>query len=279
MTSYRLLTIFEINMKGKLTDLLHTYNGISLEELSRAPLMNRVDEKFAFPITSLEAFLDEMRPYYDVLNIDGKVIFDYTSQYFDNSNYGFFQDHHKAIPNRFKVRIRTYLDSNKSYLEVKEKIKGRTDKNRINIDGFTSDFSDDQRSFLEERLRKQMDLQPVMVNSYRRITLVNKLVEERLTIDFDIVNGTLDTPNCKNQTLSSIVIAELKQPRLDRTSPFYQLMKRELIRPFRISKFCFGMIDLYDENRLKSNRFKQKMLLIQKLIKKSSHASLPQARL
>jgi len=266
-------------MKGKLTDLLHTYNGISLDDLSRAPLMNRVDEKFAFPITSLEAFLDEMRPFYDVLNIDGKVIFDYTSQYFDNSNYGFFQDHHKAIPNRFKVRIRTYLDSNKSYLEVKEKIKGRTDKNRINIDGFTSDFSDEQRLFLEERLRKQMDLHPVMVNSYRRITLVNKLVEERLTIDFDIVNGTLDTPNCKNQTLSAIVIAELKQPRLDRTSPFYQLMKRELIRPFRISKFCFGMIDLYTENRLKSNRFKQKMLLIQKLIKKSSHASLPQTRL
>lgn len=265
-------------MKGKLTDMLHTYNGISLDELSRAPLMNRVDEKFAFPINKLEAFLDEMRPYYDVLNIDGKVIFDYTSQYFDNSSYSFFHDHHKAIPNRFKVRIRTYVDSNKSYLEVKEKIKGRTDKNRINIDGFTSDFSDDQRLFLSDRLRKQMDLKPVMVNSYRRITLVNKLVEERLTIDFEIVNGTLDDPNCKNQTLSTIVIAELKQPKLDRTSPFYQLMKRELIRPFRISKFCFGMIDLYDERRLKSNRFKAKKLLIQKLIKNATHAPRTQTR-
>lgn len=265
-------------MKGRLTDLLHTYNGISLDELSRAPLMNRVDEKFAFPISKLDDFLDEMRPYYDVLNIDGKVIFDYTSQYFDNSNYGFFQDHHKAIPNRFKVRIRTYLDSNKSYLEVKEKIKGRTDKNRITIDGFTSEFSDDQLFFLKERLRKQLDLKPVMVNSYRRITLVNKTAEERLTIDFEIVNGTLDTTNSKNQTLSAIAIAELKQPRLDRTSPFYQLMKRELIRPFRISKFCFGMIDLYDENHLKSNRFKAKLLLIQKLIKNTSHATLPQTR-
>jgi hypothetical protein len=142
-----ILTIFEINMKGKLTDTLHTYHGIPLDELSRAPLMNRVDEKFAFPISKLDSFLNEMRPYYDVLNIDGKVIFDYTSQYFDNSNYGFFQDHHKEIPNRFKVRIRTYLDSNKSYLEVKEKIKGRTDKNRIPIDGFTSEFSNDQQLF------------------------------------------------------------------------------------------------------------------------------------
>lgn len=266
-------------MKGKLIELLHTFKGIPLDELSRAPLMNRVDEKFAFPISKLETFLDKLRPYYDVLNIDGKVIFDYTSQYFDNSNYTFFHDHHKSIPNRFKVRIRTYLDTNKSYLEVKEKIKGRTDKNRINIDGFTADFSDDHRSFLKERLRKHIDLKPVMVNSYRRITLVNKTAEERLTIDFDIVNGTLDAPNCKKQTLSAIVIAELKQPKLDRTSPFYQLMKRELIRPFRISKFCFGMIDLYAENRLKANRFKAKKLLIQKLINNSSHASLPSAGL
>lgn len=265
-------------MKGKLTDLLHTYHGISLDELSRAPLMNRVDEKFAFPVSKLETFLEEIRPYYDVLNIDGKVIFEYTSQYFDNSSYGFFHDHHKSIPNRFKVRIRTYLDSNKSYLEVKEKIKGRTDKNRINIDGFTTKFSDDQRSFLLDRLRKHIDLQPVMINSYRRITLVNKHAEERLTIDFDIVNGTLDDPNCKKQTLSSIVIAELKQPKLDRNSPFYQLMKRELIRPFRISKFCFGMIDIYEENHLKANRFKAKKLLIQKLINNFSHASLPSAR-
>ncbi|MNK00472.1 VTC domain protein [compost metagenome] len=266
-------------MKGRLTDLLLTYNGIPLEELSRAPLMNRVDEKFAFPITKLESFLEEMREYYDVLNIEGKVIFDYTSQYFDNSTYSFFYDHHKALPHRFKVRIRTYVDSNKSYLEVKEKIKGRTDKNRINIDGFTADFSEDHLLFLMERLQKNMDLKPVMINSYRRITLVNKTAEERLTIDFDIVNGTLDAPECKQQTLSAIVIAELKQPKLDRTSPFYQLMKRELIRPFRISKFCFGMIDLYDEKRLKSNRFKAKKLLIRKLINNTSNDSLPPAGL
>lgn len=266
-------------MKGKLTDILLSYRGISLNELSRAPLMNRVDEKFAFPIERLEYFLQKMLPYYDVLNIDGKVIFDYTSQYFDNADYDFFRDHHKSIPNRFKVRIRTYIDSNKSYLEVKERIKGRTDKNRIDIAGFTSSFSDDQLSFLFGQLRKHIELQPVMINNYRRITLVNKHAEERLTIDFDITNGTLDDPNYRKQTLSTIAIAELKQPKLDRNSPFYQLMKQELIRPFRISKFCFGMIDLYDENKLKSNRFKEKKLLIQKLINNSSHASLPSAGL
>ncbi|MDR0803397.1 polyphosphate polymerase domain-containing protein [Fluviicola sp.] len=264
-------------MKGRLTDILLSFRGISLDDLSRAPLMNRVDEKFAFPLNRLEYFLQKMLPYYDVLNLEGKVIFDYTSQYFDNADYTFFQDHHKSIPNRFKVRIRTYLDSNKSYLEVKKRIKGRTDKSRIDIEGFTTTFSEDQLLFLSSQLRKQIELQPVMINNYRRITLVNKTAEERLTIDFDITNGTSRDSSCK-QTLSSIAIAELKQPKLDRNSPFYQLMKQEQVRPFRISKFCFGMIDLYDESKLKSNRFKEKKLLIQKLINTSSHASFPPTR-
>lgn len=262
-------------MKGRLTDILLSFRGISLDELSRAPLMNRVDEKFAFPLGRLECFLQKMLPYYDVLNLEGTVIFDYTSQYFDNADYAFFQDHHKSIPNRFKVRIRTYLNSNKSYLEVKERIKGRTDKSRIDIEGFTTTFSEDQLLFLSGQLRKQIELQPVMINNYRRITLVNKTAEERLTIDFDITNGISSDPDYQKQTLSSIAIAELKQPKLDRNSPFYRLMKQEQIRPFRISKFCFGMIDLYDEDKLKSNRFKEKKLLIQKLINTSSHAALP----
>lgn len=265
-------------MKGKLTGILHSFHGVSLDELSRAPLMNRVDEKFAFPFSRLEHYLEVLKNDYDVLNIDGKVIFNYSSLYFDNTDFQFFKDHHQAIPNRFKVRIRTYLDSNVSFLEVKEKVKGRTNKNRINIDGFTNDLSENHQSFLKNQLRKNIHLKPVLINNYCRITLVNKHKEERLTIDFDINNRNIDASNSK-QTLSNIVIAELKQPKLDRNSPFYQLMKRELIRPFRISKFCFGMIDLYESPLLKSNRFKEKRILIQKLLKTNLHASLPSARL
>lgn len=254
-------------MNKILTDILHRFNGIGLEELARAPLMNRTDEKFAFHLEELPEILEAVEPYYDVLNIDGKVIFAYTSQYFDDKDYRFFHDHHRAIPHRFKVRIRTYLDTNTSYLEVKEKYKGRTDKRRITINGFRERFHKEEREFLENHLQENTDLHPVMVNSYHRITLVNKTSEERLTIDFDIVNGTLDQPDASAQSLSAVVIAELKQPRLDRTSPFFQLMKNRRIRPFRISKFCFGMMDLYGKNIIKANRFKTKQLYIQKLLK------------
>lgn len=259
-------------MKETLTSILHQFHGIDLEELSRAPLMNRTDEKFAFHLEELPVILELIMPYYDVLNIDGKVIFAYTSQYFDNDEYRFFNDHHRAIPNRFKVRIRTYLDTNISFLEVKEKIKGRTDKKRIAISGFTDHLQGEAQDFLEARLRESVDLHPVMVNSYRRITLVNKTSEERLTIDFDVTNGTLDSPAASDQSLAAIVIAELKQPKLDRTSPFYQLMKNKRIRPFRISKFCFGMMDVYGSAIIKSNYFKTKRLFIQKLTKHVQHS-------
>ncbi len=256
-------------MKNEITTILHQFQGITLEELSRAPLMNRTDEKFAFRVSELSDILERLIPFYDVLNIEGKVIFDYTSQYFDNADFRFFSDHHRAMPNRFKVRIRTYIDSNISYLEIKEKVKGRTDKKRIRTEGFTDSFDKEQQAFIDNKIREHIDLKPVMINSYRRITLVNKFCEERLTIDFDVTNGTLNNPLESTQSLSNIVIAELKQPKTDRTSPFYKLMKEKHIRTFRISKFCFGMMDLFKNVHFKSNRFKNKRLFIKKLNKAS----------
>lgn len=244
---------------------LKEFQGISLEELGRAPLMNRVDEKFAFPIELLEPFLDVLKLNYDVLSIDNKEIFAYSSQYYDNKDFQFFHDHHRSLPNRFKVRIRKYLDSGLTFLEVKEKVKGRTDKKRIATSDFKEDFNPNEREFLNYRLRQEIDLLPVITNNYKRITLVNKYAEERLTIDFDITNGAPGLKDSTKNSLNNVVIAELKQPIKNRNSPFYQLMKQARIRPFRISKFCFAMMDVYDGPNLKANRFKPKKLFLNKL--------------
>lgn len=256
-------------MKRMLTDVLQEFEPIGLEDLSRAPLMNRVDEKFAFRFEELPNILDVIKDNYSVLSIDNQTVFEYTSQYFDDSNFRFFTDHHRSIPHRYKVRIRTYVDTNQSFLEVKEKIKGRTIKKRIPIQGFTAHFSEEQKAFLYDKLHEEHQLQPVIINTYKRITLLNKHSEERLTIDFDIVNHSVNNTQTF-QSLENVVIAELKQPHLDRTSPFYKLMKQRTIRPFRISKFCFGMMDVYDVVRLKSNRFKPKHILLRKLTKHAS---------
>jgi hypothetical protein len=61
------------------------------------------------------------------------------------------------------------------------------------------------------------------------------------------------------------MIAELKQEDLDRNSPFYVLMKKQQIRPYRLSKYCLGSIEIYGENQLKFNRFKKKLLHLKKI--------------
>ena len=45
----------------------------------------------------------------------------------------------------------------------------------------------------------------------------------------------------------------------------YKLMKDNYIRPLKISKYCIGIIDMYGKNKVKYNRFKKKILKLNKL--------------
>jgi hypothetical protein len=100
-----------------------------------------------------------------------------------------------------------------------------------------------------------------MWNSFQRITLINKTLNERLTFDFNINFQHQNT----ERNFRNLVIAELKQEDLDRNSPFYVLMKNLQIRPYRLSKYCLGSMEIYGENQLKFNRFKKKLLLLKKI--------------
>jgi hypothetical protein len=46
-------------------------------------------------------------------------------------------------------------------------------------------------------------------------------------------------------------------------------MKKERIRPYRLSKYCIGSVEIYGEEVLKFNRFKKKLLFLNKI----NHAS------
>jgi hypothetical protein len=100
-----------------------------------------------------------------------------------------------------------------------------------------------------------------MWNSFQRITLVHKTLNERLTLDFNI-EFHFDSIEKK---FPHLIIAELKQEELNRNSPFYVLMKKQQIRPYRLSKYCLGSVELYGEEKLKFNRFKKKLLFLNKI--------------
>lgn len=246
---------------SKIETILHDFNPISLAEIDRVKLMNRKDTKFAFSVEKFTEFLGSLEQFYSVLQIKNTLTPHYESLYFDDDQFSFFKDHHKGKTNRFKVRIRKYVESDILFLEVKHKFKGRTDKKRIPASGFDEVFDENQLQFLTKQLQSESKLMPTMWNSFQRITLINKTMNERLTFDFNINFHHQNT----ERNFKNLVIAELKQEDLDRNSPFYTLMKNLQIRPYRLSKYCLGSIEIYGENQLKFNRFKKKLLLLKKI--------------
>jgi hypothetical protein len=101
---------------------------------------------------------------------------------------------------------------------------------------------------------------------------MNKLIEIVKQAGFEIAGGRVTKYQLpfyideQLQTFADLIraedakkIAELKQENVNRNSVFYQLMKSRCIRPYRLSKYCIGSIELYG-SALKFNRFKKKLL-------------------
>ena len=244
----------------QINEALKDFEPISLVEMDRVKLMNRVDTKFAFSVTEFMTFLPHLADQYSILEIEGTRTPFYESLYLDDSQFTFFRDHHNGRTNRFKVRYRKYVESNLSFLEIKHKVKGRTDKSRIKVDDIPLDLIEKHTKFIEGIVTQDVSLKPVMWNSFHRMTLVNKTENERLTLDFDLTFKWND----KTQNFNNLIIAELKQENVNRNSVFYQLMKSRCIRPYRLSKYCIGSIELYGDS-LKFNRFKKKLLQLKKI--------------
>ena len=244
---------------------IEQFDPIFLREMADVNLMNRVDTKFAFRQDDLLRFLPILASNYRALKVEGTMVPHYESLYFDDESFSFFRDHHNGKADRFKVRIRKYVESNIHFLEIKHKVKGRTDKRRILTDNFNELQEEKERDFLRRQLNEDTQLKPTMWNSFQRITLVSKSSKERLTLDFNIKFHMGEV----QRDFDQLVIAELKQEALDRNSPFYQLMKKERIRPYRLSKYCIGSVEIYGEEVLKFNRFKKNLLFLDKI----NHAS------
>jgi hypothetical protein len=239
--------------------ILAGFSPISLEEMDSVKLLNRVDTKFVLSREQLTQILPELSKFYQVLEIQGLRSARYQSLYFDTPKLKYYLNHHNGKPNRFKVRIRKYLDSNLCFLEIKHKKKGRTDKKRIVISDFEEELSENSVAFIHKHIKSKPILHTTLWNTFERITLVNNELKERLTLDLGL-NFTWDG---KQYGYNDIVIAELKQEMSDRMSPSYATFKNHAIRENRMSKYCIGMGLIYRD--LKINNFKKKYILLNKL--------------
>ena len=103
-------------------------------------------------------------------------------------------------------------------------------------------------------------LKPVLVNNFKRITLVGSSFNERVTIDYDISFSDLTGRQLK---YPSAAIIELKRPGYTNNSPFTSALKALSVHPTGFSKYCFGASVLYDIPR--KNILKEKHSLIKKI--------------
>ncbi len=240
--------------------IVSNFQPISLSEMDGVKLMSRTDTKFAFKANKLPLLIKKMIPFYRVLSIDGELVHDYKSLYFDTANRKFYLDHHNRRVNRNKIRFREYVGSGLTFLEIKLKNnKGRTIKKRIKVDAISDILTDTQQEYVEKVVGSKIDVDAKQWINFSRITFVNKRQKERLTIDINLTFGNKK----KSGDLKQIVIAEVKQERMSRSSDFMRIAKELHILPIRISKYCMSTLELNPD--LKQNRFKEKVLFLKKL--------------
>lgn len=244
---------------------LAVFDTIKLTQMHHVALLNRAETKFMLHKQTLLALLPALRNDYDVLVVAGERSSRYRTIYYDTADFALYHSHHAGALNRYKVRAREYVDTALSFLEIKHKTnKKRTVKYRLPTPQLATTLADANAvavaPFLQESCPYQaQELQPVLWNHYRRITLVSKRTRERVTIDLDLSFSWAR----QQKHLPQLVIAEVKQAGRNQPSPFIQQMRGEHIHSGGFSKYCMGVTLLYPA--VKANRFKKKQRQVAKL--------------
>lgn len=241
----------------------HIFKPIRLEEMGQVKLMNRTDTKYWFHIDQLQEILQLIRDDYFILKIDGNAKLPYATTYYDTGANKMYGTHHNGKLNRYKVRRRSYVTSGISFLEIKFKSnKGRTIKNRVSAEFGKIEFTAQENEFLSQHIPFNCDnLSPSLINSFTRLTLVNKNFQERCTID---LNLSFKKGN-KEVLLDDLVIVEIKAEGSPSKSPLARALRDLRIKTSGFSKYCVGRT--VTDSSLKRNAFKSKIRSIEKTIK------------
>lgn len=251
--------------------VLQAMKPISLDEMESIKLMNRIDTKFIANRDRLVDILAMAHQHgYYAQEINGCRIAKYDTLYYDTADLAMYTMHHNRHLRRQKIRIRKYLGSDLTFLEVKNKTNtGRTKKKRrripegdfpLNLTTALNDIPDVQ-AFIAEKSRFAVEtLLPQLHTQFSRITLVNNAHTERLTIDFNLV--WVNDATLRTMTFEKLIIIELKQDG-HANSEMKDILLSLRIHPAKMSKYCIGVALTNPQSKL--NRFKPKIRKIKRL--------------
>jgi hypothetical protein len=246
---------------SRLSGLVHAFAPISLKQMDAVALLNRTDTKFILTNGQLLEALTAVQADYHILSVNGQRLNHYRTLYFDTPGFALYHLHVNGRADCYKVRSREYTDSRESFLEVKHKTcKGRTIKSRIATPRPLVEMDPVAAGWLhgvypyDSRV-----LDPVLWNTFNRITLVSKQQCERVTLDVDLSFYT----DYGTARLDGLAVAEVKMDLHGCRSPFLAQMRAQHISPRGFSKYVMGVSMLYQG--VKKNALKPKLLWIEKL--------------
>jgi hypothetical protein len=232
-------------------ELVGRFEPISLGELGSAALLDRVDTKFLVPLPAVPQLLSDLNGNYRALEVEGTRVGRYHTRYFDTPDLALYHAHQAGRLPRYKVRVRSYLESREQYLEVKLKNnKGRTVKSRRALgagEGTLDLVRRETRSELEGTL-PTATLQETLTAEFSRVTLVRRDAPERLTIDV----GLSFERGPAGRAVSGAAIVEIKQLRHG-PADGRDALRSLFLRDGTVSKYCLGVALL--EPTANMNRF------------------------
>ena len=237
-------------------DWLAGFKSISLSEMGTVGVNNRIESKFIIPESLLEPMLKILLNDYCILNVNGCIVQSYLTRYFDTGDFRLYLDHHNGRSNRIKVRGRLYESTGDCFWEIKQRVKEyQSIKTRIELSCLPKIVDD---ALMTGVLEAMPSLEPKLDNHFNRITLCDKLLTERITIDM----GIKWCQENKQEALTALAIVEIKQDRFCNSHPLTVWLKERRVHASSFSKYSIGVSKLYPH--LKHNNFKPILIYLDK---------------
>ncbi len=221
-------------------DALHKFDHVNEIEETQYALLKRFDTKFLVSYSEAVDFLSRIQSDYVVLKAESEYYDRYITHYFDTNDFECFQQHRRGIRPRYKIRTREYLNRRLGFFEIKEKNKyNQVTKTRIEITLPIQQLEQQWVSHLPPPL-SAIVFEPQLKTTFNRAMLLSSRTLERLSIDWGLQFERGDAQHSLKRT----AIIELKQKRIDLTTPARLALRDMFCHPTSMSKYCFGLTTL-----------------------------------
>jgi len=230
--------------------VLDTFDTASMDLLNTRLLQDRIDRKYLVARRDLASLLDQLRASYRVVRAAGRPAASYDTLYFDTIDHRLYEDHRRERGRRYKVRVRHHFERELSFLEVKfQQGNGRTSKARTPRRFLDSSLDEAAQAFVDEHVTFRPfpveSLVPQVWTTFTRATLVGTALNERLTIDWDVVLRD----DRVSRAFDDMVIVEVKQTRYANTTTAVRACASVHAREQAVSKYCLAVATLAPASR------------------------------